>query len=64
MIAYHVQEADWKDTSSKLRSGSCGQGPVRIALTAASKSSTSPEWSHTQRIAFLSDRTGGKQQVS
>ena len=65
MIAYLVTETDWKENEFRtqiwiLRTRDKSVYP----LTAAAKSSTAPEWSRDgKRLAFLSDRNGGKQQV-
>ena len=65
MIAYLVQETDWKENEFRtqiwiLRTRDKSVYP----LTAGAKSSSAPEWSRDgKRLAFLSDRNGGKQQV-
>ena len=65
MIAYQMQETDWKENEFRtqvwiLRTRDKSAYP----LTAAAKSSSTPEWSRDgKRIAFLSDRAGGKMQV-
>lgn len=65
-IAYTVTSADWKEnefrTQIRLVHTATGED---LALTASTKkSSTSPEWSpDSKRLAFLSDREGGKNQI-
>ena len=65
MIAYQIQETDWKENEFRtqiwiLRTKDKSAYP----LTSSAKSSSMPEWSGDgKRIAFLSDRNGGKQQI-
>jgi dipeptidyl aminopeptidase/acylaminoacyl peptidase len=66
MVAYTVQEADWKENEFRTQVWIVRtKDKSAYALTAAAKSSSSPEWSHDgKRIAFLSERAvGGKAQI-
>src|SRR5882724_3224489 len=65
MIAYQVHEADWKENEFRTQIWIVRtKDKSAYPLTSAAKSSGSPEWSRDgRRIAFLSDRVAGKQQV-
>ncbi|HEY3739023.1 MAG TPA: S9 family peptidase [Bryobacteraceae bacterium] len=65
MIAYTTQETDWKDNEFRTQIWIMRtRDKTAYELTSAAKSSSSPEWSRDgRRIAFLSERVGGKAQV-
>ena len=65
MVAYQVQETDWKENEFRSQIWIVRvKDKSAFALTSGAKSSTAPEWSRDgKRLAFLSDRNGGKQQV-
>ena len=65
MIAYQVHETDWKENEFRTQIWIVRtRDKSAYPLTASAKSSSAPEWSRDgKRIAFLSDRAGGKQQV-